>query len=95
LVGAAVLGVATLASGPVERAFPATTPVTLEAEAMSAAGTIRTDATASGGRAVLLSRNGSISATVNPLTSVTIRAKAEPRAISAWALRRSRSRSAA
>src|SRR5690349_8244932 len=80
LVGAAVLGLATLASGPVERAFAATTLVTLEAEAMSPAGTIRTDATASGGRAVLLSGNGSTSATVSPpapATSVTVRAKGD------------------
>ena len=65
LVGAVVLGAATIASGPVEPAFSATGLVTLEAEAMPSAGKIKTDATASGGRAVVLSGNGSLSASVD------------------------------
>src|SRR5262245_38736846 len=80
LVGALVLGVATLASGPIERAYSATGLVTQEAETMSAAGTIKSDATASGGRAVMLSTNGSVSGTVSlpsSATTVTVRAKGD------------------
>src|SRR5690349_13053185 len=80
LVGALVLGVAALASGPIERAYSATGLVTLEAEAMSATGTIKTDATASGGRSVMLSSNGSASASVNlpgTATNVVVRARGD------------------
>jgi outer membrane biosynthesis protein TonB len=69
LVGALVLCGATVAPGPVASA--ATNVVTLQAEAMSTTGRIELDASAGGGRAVLLSGNGSLSAAVNPASSVT------------------------
>ena len=78
LVGAVVLGAATIASGPVAPAFSATGLITLEAEAMPWAGTIKADATASGGRLWCWRGTGSLSASVAPpgaITSMTVRAR--------------------
>ena len=80
LVGALVLGGAAIVSGPVAPAFSATGLVTVEAEAMSAAGNIRTDSSASGGREVVLSGNGSLWKPItppSPIASVTVRAKGD------------------
>jgi hypothetical protein len=81
LVSALVLVGAACASGSVEPAFSATSLVTVEVESMSATtGKIRTDATASAGRAFALTANGALSASINPagaVTSVTVRAKGD------------------
>jgi hypothetical protein len=79
-VGALVLGAAATVAGTVEPAFAATGLVTLEAEAMTSTSKVRTDSTASGGRAVTLSTNGALSASVgpaSPVTGVTVRAKGD------------------
>jgi hypothetical protein len=80
LVGALVLGGAALGSGFTAPAYSATGLVTLEAEAMSATGRVVADPTASGGRAIVLSGNGSVSAAVDvasPITGVIVRARGD------------------